>query len=145
MNIGQIAKRSQLTAKTIRYYEQIGLLKDIPRSAAGYRIYQEQHLRILNFIQHCRALGFNYADIQDLLHLWQSQDRQSIDVKHLAQQHILALRKKVQEFERMIAILQQSVDECAGNSDAECSILNQLEQFDAKHTACYAHTNLDTE
>ena len=145
MNIGQVAKRTNLSAKAIRYYEQIDLLNNIPRTDAGYRAYQEQHLRTLKFIQHCRSLGFEYSDIQDLLRLWQSQDRQSMDVKTLAQQHIVSLNQKVQELQRMIAILQQSVDECAGNSEAECSILNQLEQFDTQHTTCCAHKTLDTE
>ena len=127
MNIGQVAKQTGFSAKSIRYFEEIGLLTDILRSEAGYRIYSDTHLRSLHFIQQCRTLGFSYADIQALMQLWQSEERQSRDVKHLAQQHILRLKQKVSELERMIDLLQRSVDDCAGNADAECSILNQLE------------------
>lgn len=131
MNIGQIANQTGLTAKTIRYYEAQDLLSDVARTDAGYRVYNLTHIRQLKFIRHCRGLGFSYSDIHDLLALWQQQNRHSRDVKQLAEKHIQTLQHKVFELERMIGILQRSVDECAGNTHAECSILNQLENFQA--------------
>ncbi|MCL6242158.1 Cu(I)-responsive transcriptional regulator [Acinetobacter amyesii] len=127
MNIGQAAKASGISAKMIRYYESIGLLNNAQRTDAGYRIYSEADIKTLSFLRHARDLGFSSEQMKDLLGLWKNQSRQSVEVKALALKHIQTLNQKIADLQAMVEILQQSVDGCAGNDQADCSILNQIE------------------
>ncbi|MCW8039658.1 MULTISPECIES: Cu(I)-responsive transcriptional regulator [Acinetobacter] len=128
MNIGQAAKQSGISAKMIRYYEDIGLLPASKRTDAGYRMYSEEDIKTLKFIQHSRELGFSTEQMKELMGLWKNEGRQSAEVKQLTQKHIDALNKKIADLQAMVSALQQSVDCCAGNQQAECEILNQIEQ-----------------
>ena len=67
MRIGEVAKISRCPAVTIRYYEKIGLLPNAKRTAANYRIYDQNDLERLRFIRHCRNHGMSLADIEKLL------------------------------------------------------------------------------
>lgn len=127
MNIGQAAKSSGISAKMIRYYEDIGVLPASKRSDAGYRMYSEDDLKTLHFIRHARELGFSTEQMKELLELWKNNDRQSAEVKTLTQKHILALKQKIADLQAMVDNLQQSVNCCAGNQQAECEILNKIE------------------
>ncbi|MCO8045239.1 Cu(I)-responsive transcriptional regulator [Acinetobacter bohemicus] len=128
MNIGQAARRSGISAKMIRYYEEIGLLPEPKRSTSGYRLYTEQDIKTLSFIQHARELGFSSTQMKELLDLRLNSARHSADVKQLAEQHIQRLQQKIADMQKMIHILQQSVDQCAGNEESDCQILKQIEQ-----------------
>ncbi|TSH74817.1 Cu(I)-responsive transcriptional regulator [Acinetobacter sp. RF15A] len=127
MNIGQAARRSGISAKMIRYYEEIGLLPEPKRSTSGYRLYTEQDIKTLSFIQHARELGFSSTQMKELLDLRLNSARHSADVKQLAEQHIQRLQQKIADMQKMIHILQQSVDQCAGNEESDCQILKQIE------------------
>ncbi|WP_180035158.1 MULTISPECIES: Cu(I)-responsive transcriptional regulator [unclassified Acinetobacter] len=137
MNIGQAAKASGISAKMIRYYESIGLLNNTQRTDAGYRVYSEADIKTLSFLRHARDLGFSSEQMKDLLGLWKNQSRQSVEVKALALKHIQTLNQKIADLQAMVEILQQSVDGCAGNDQADCTILNQIETGMAEccHTA----------
>ena len=128
MNIGQAAKQSGISAKMIRYYEDIGLLPASKRTDAGYRMYSEEDIKTLKFIQHSRELGFSTEQMKELMSLWKNEGRQSAEVKQLTQKHIDALNQKIADLQAMVSALQQSVDCCTGNQQAECEILNQIEQ-----------------
>ena len=128
MNIGQAAKRSGISAKMIRYYEEIGLLPAPKRSDAGYRVYTDADIKTLSFIQHARELGFSSEQMKELLGLWLNQSRQSREVKQLAQKHIQFLEQKIADMQQMLLILQQSVAQCADDEQADCQILKQIEQ-----------------
>ena len=128
MNIGQAAKRSGISAKMIRYYEDIGLLPAPKRSDTGYRVYSDADIKILSFIQHARELGFSSEQMKELLGLWLNSSRQSSEVKQLAQKHIQFLQQKIADMQHMLVILQQSVEQCAGNEQSDCQILKQIEQ-----------------
>lgn len=127
MNIGQVAKNSGISAKMIRYYEDIGVLPASKRSDAGYRMYSEDDLKTLHFIRHARELGFSTEQMKELLELWKNHDRQSAEVKDLTQKHILALKQKIVDLQTMVDHLEQSVRCCAGNQQSECEILNKIE------------------
>lgn len=128
MNIGQAAKRSGISAKMIRYYEDIGLLPAPKRSDTGYRVYSDADIKILSFIHHARELGFSSEQMKELLGLWLNSSRQSSEVKQLAQKHIQFLQQKIADMQHMLLILQQSVEQCAGNEQSDCQILKQIEQ-----------------
>ncbi|NLC01161.1 MAG: MerR family transcriptional regulator, partial [Pseudomonas formosensis] len=93
MNISQAAAATGLTARMIRHYEKIGLLRDTRRTASGYRLFDEQDIHTLRFIQRARSLGFSIEQIGQLLALWQDRERSSAVVKQLARQHLQELEE----------------------------------------------------
>lgn len=95
MNIGQASKHSGISAKMIRYYEEIGLLEAAQRSASGYRIYSETDLKTLSFLKHARELGFSSEQMKELISLWKNTDRHSAEVKALTVKHIAELKQKL--------------------------------------------------
>ncbi|HRO27592.1 MAG TPA: Cu(I)-responsive transcriptional regulator [Luteimonas sp.] len=128
MNIGQASKASGVSAKMIRYYEQNGLLPPAERSEAGYRIYSDSDIHKLRFVRRARDLGFQIAEISDLLELWNDRSRQSADVRRLAQSHIGELRERMERLRQMVDTLEALVDACAGDDRPDCPILAGLEQ-----------------
>ena len=128
MNIGQASERSGISPKMIRYYEQIGLLDTAKRSNSGYRIYSNQDIKNLCFLRQARDLGFSSKQMKELLNLWKNTDRQSADVKKLTLTHIETLNQKIAQLQDIVSLLQISADHCSGNENAECAILEDLEQ-----------------
>ena len=126
MNIGQAAKSSGVSAKMIRYYEQIGLIPKAIRSDAGYRHYSPPDVRSLRFIRRSRDLGFSVEQISQLLVLWRDGDRASADVKAMALSHAGALKAKIVQLQAMAQTLEHLADQCQGDGHAECPILADL-------------------
>lgn len=127
MNIGAAAKASGVSAKMIRYYEEIGLIDPAARTDAGYRVYTEKEIHTLRFIRRARDLGFSVDEIADLLALWRDRSRRSADVKRLALDHIAALERKIAELEAMAATLRHLASCCAGDDRPDCPILEDIE------------------
>jgi MerR family gold-responsive transcriptional activator of gol and ges genes len=127
MNIGQAAAASGISAKMIRYYEGIGLLPAVDRTAAGYRTYGPTEVRILRFIRRARDLGFPVADIADLLALWRDRSRHSAEVKKLAEHHLGDLDRRIAAMQAMADTLRQLSDACCGDDRPDCPILADLE------------------
>jgi MerR family copper efflux transcriptional regulator len=134
MNIGEVARETGLPAKTIRYYESVGLLPAPARSDGNYRVYGERELRWLRFIQHARALGFSLKEVASLLELWQDQRRASAEVRRLALAHIGAIDQKLAELGAIRATLDDLVQRCHGDHRPDCPILDELARDDAPRT-----------
>lgn len=132
MNIGEAAKASGVSAKMIRYYESINLLKPGKRSAAGYRLYVDQDVHRLRFVKRARKLGFSLAQVHDLLSLWQDQERASADVKAIATEHVAELNQRIRELTEMRDTLQHLARACHGDQRPDCPILHSLEHEDAR-------------
>ena len=126
MNIGNAASESGVTAKTIRYYESIGLIPPAMRAENGYRNYTEFDVETLRFIQHSRRLGFSVKDVGNLLELWGDKDRSSADVKALALEHISEVERRIKELETIRRTLMDLTDRCHGDDRPECPILDDL-------------------
>jgi MerR family copper efflux transcriptional regulator len=126
VNIGQAAERSGLPAKTIRYYEQIGLIEQAARRSSGYRDYDETDVQTLLFIQRARSLGFSIDECRDLLALYRARDRSASEVKALALARIGQIDGKIGELMSIRATLSALADRCAGDDRKECAILNDL-------------------
>ena len=125
MNISQAAEASGLPTKTIRYYEDIGLIRP-KRSTNGYRTFNDTNLHQLNFLARARALGFSIEDCRSLLALWQDRERASTDVRAIAQAHLIAIETKIADLSAMQATLKDLVSRCAGDDRPDCPILNDL-------------------
>ena len=140
MNIGEAAHASGITAKMIRHYESINLIKPSARSDAGYRTYNENDLHTLRFIKRARKLGFSLDQIRDLLSLWNDAHRASADVKAIALAHVEDLNKRVAELTEMRDTLQHLAQSCNGDARADCPILQGLAQADGDEgSSCCAH------
>jgi len=126
MNIGDAARASGVTAKMIRHYESIGLVKAPRRTEAGYRLYSEQDVRVLQFIHRGRALGFSLDQIRDLLALWDDKQRASADVRAMALAHIAELDRKIAEMQAMRRTLESLAASCHGDDRSDCPILDDL-------------------
>ncbi len=135
MNIGQAAKHSKVSAKTIRYYESIGLIAPASRTESGYRTYSEKDVQTLSFIHHARSLGFSVKDVSMLLDLWRNQKRASADVKALATAHIAAVDRKIEELKRMRDTLLDLTNRCHGDDRPDCPILEGLAGSGSTHKA----------
>jgi Cu(I)-responsive transcriptional regulator len=125
MNIGEVSKRSGLPAKTIRYYEDIGLIRP-HRSENGYRAFGENDLHKLAFLGRARALGFSIEDCRNLLTLYEDHTRASADVKDIARHHLDRIDQKLTELQEMRATLAGLVSACAGDNRPDCPILADL-------------------
>ncbi|MFC3457311.1 MULTISPECIES: Cu(I)-responsive transcriptional regulator [Massilia] len=126
MNIGEAASASGVSAKMIRHYESIGLIGAARRTGAGYRVYGQQDVQVLQFIHRARALGFSLDQIRELLALWQDKGRASADVRALARAHIEELNRKIAEMEAMRRTLERLAASCHGDSRSDCPILDDL-------------------
>ncbi|NEX61220.1 Cu(I)-responsive transcriptional regulator [Noviherbaspirillum galbum] len=126
MNIGQAANASGVTAKMIRYYESINLIRAGKRTDAGYRVYGEKDVHTLRFIKRARSLGFSLEQIAGLLSLWQDPQRASADVKHIAARHIDELDQRIREMTEMRDTLVHLSHACAGDNRPDCPILQGL-------------------
>ncbi|MFC3118140.1 Cu(I)-responsive transcriptional regulator [Jhaorihella thermophila] len=125
MNIGDVARRSGLPAKTIRYYEEIGLVEPL-RGPNGYRRFRESDLHKLAFLGRARSLGFSLEDCRSLLALYEDRTRASADVKKIAQDHIARIERKMDELRQMHETLSHLVEKCAGDHRPDCPILADL-------------------
>jgi Cu(I)-responsive transcriptional regulator len=125
MNIGEVAERTGVSAKTIRYYEDIGLIRP-PRDANGYRAFRDSDLHKLAFLGRARSLGFAIEDCRTLLALYEDQSRASADVKAVAGQHLDRIEAKLRELEAMRDTLADLVACCAGDDRPDCPILKDL-------------------
>lgn len=129
MNIGEVAARSGLPAKTIRYYEDVGLIRPAPRGENGYRAYAASDLHILRFVQRARSLGFSVRHCQQLLALWRDPHRSSADVKALTERRIAEIDRKMAELASMRATLALLAEHCHGDERPDCPILDDLAEL----------------
>ena len=125
MNIGDAGKRSGLPAKTIRYYEDIGLIRPA-RRGNGFRDYGDREVNELRFIARARGLGFSVEECRHLLELWRDRGRPSAAVRETASRHIADIRAKIEELRAMEKTLTHLVERCAGDGRPDCPILDEL-------------------
>lgn len=127
MNIGEAAAASGVSAKMIRYYESIELLRPAAREANGYRVYTDVDVHTLRFVRRARDLGFSIEQIRRLVSLWRDPKRPSARVKAIATEHVVGLKRKILELQSMVSALESLARRCHGDHRPECPILEDLE------------------
>jgi Cu(I)-responsive transcriptional regulator len=126
MTIGEASRRSRVTAKMIRHYEALKLIRPAARTAAAYRVYDESNVHTLRFIRRARDLGFAIKEIQHLLSLWHNRRRASGDVRKIAGRHMADLDRRIRELQAMRSTLERLVQSCHGDERPDCPILEDL-------------------
>ncbi len=125
MNVGDAARYSGLPAKTIRYYEEIGLIAP-NRAGNGYRDYSDDDIHRLTFLRRARTLGFSIDDCRQLMALYQDRTRASQDVRAIASAHVAAIEEKIRELQSMRGTLQKLIHACHGDERPDCPILEEM-------------------
>ncbi len=127
MNIGAVSKAAGVPVKTIRYYEDVGLIRPL-RSDNGYRSFRDSDVHKLRFLGRARALGFSMADCRALLQLYEDDARTSAEVREIARNHLDEIDQKITDLTAMRATLAELVQSCAGDTRPDCPILVSLSQ-----------------
>jgi Cu(I)-responsive transcriptional regulator len=125
MNIGMAAEQANLPPKTIRYYEDIKLIRPA-RAENGYRDYSDQDVHRLRFLQRARSLGFTIEECRLLLSLYDDEHRASADVKAIATDKIREIDRKIKELHSLRATQQSPASHCHGASRPDCPIIDDL-------------------
>jgi MerR family copper efflux transcriptional regulator len=126
MNISEAAEQAGLPTKTIRYYEDIGLVAPARRRDNGYRDYAERDVHMLRFLSRARGLGFSVADCRALVALYADTDRKSADVKEIALNRVEEIDSKIAELRAMRATLVELAETCHGDDRPDCPIIEDL-------------------
>ena len=126
MNIGEAAKKSGLSVKTVRYYDAINLIKPIKNKATNYRHYTTADLAKLQFIGKARRFNFSIKECKELLSLYENQNRSSKEVRNLTLTKIAEIDVKLTELENLREQLSHLVNCCKGNERPECPIIDEL-------------------
>ncbi|KGM47194.1 Cu(I)-responsive transcriptional regulator [Pseudooceanicola atlanticus] len=125
MNIGRAAEKTGLSVKTIRYYEEIGLV-DADRAENGYRDFGDRQITQLRMLAQARHLGFGLEECRELLDLNADPDRASRDVQALAVRNLNAVRSKIRQLQDLEDELERLIQECHGDDAPDCAILDGL-------------------
>ncbi len=131
MNIGEVAEITGLPAKTIRYYEDIGLVTPA-RGDNGYRRFRPADAHKLTFLARARALGFPIEECRDLLALWEDQGRASADVRRIAAHHLAGIERRIADLSAIRDTVHDLVEACRGDARPDCPILTGLAQGQQK-------------
>lgn len=126
VNISDVAKRTGLTSKAIRFYEEKGLVTPPLRSENGYRSYTQQHLNELTLLRQARQVGFNLDECGELVNLFNDPARHSADVKARTLQKVADIERHIEELQAMRAQLLTLADACPGDDSADCPIIDNL-------------------
>lgn len=130
--IGTLAEKTGVKVPTIRYYEQIGLLPEAPRSDSGQRRYGEGEVTRLNFIRHSRELGFEIDDIRELLEMNASPQASCHLADSIALNHLRKVERRIASLEALRTELRRMVEECGHGRVCDCGIIEAL----ADHSRC---------
>lgn len=126
MKIGEAAKTIGLPVKTLRYYDDIGLVSPCERASSGYRQYSKSDLAKLVLVRRARTFGFSIGQTRELLSLYEDRNRSASEVKHIAQRRLREIRGRMRELRRLSSELDHLVKSCDGDDRPECPILSGL-------------------
>lgn len=126
MNISQVAEKTGLTSKAIRFYEEKGLITPPNRSLNGYRTYNPRNIEELTLLHQARLVGFTLEECKDLLALFHNSDRRSADVKARTLEKVTDIDRHIRELTEMRERLMDLANRCPGDDGADCPIMDSF-------------------
>lgn len=126
MKIGEASRMSGVSAKMIRYYEEIDLLRAPARQKSGYRNHTETDVHRIRFVRRARDFGFSVEQIRELLRLWSDRARSNAEVKNIALAHVEMLDAKIKDLIGLRNVLHHLAEQCDGDGRPDCPILEEL-------------------
>jgi DNA-binding transcriptional MerR regulator len=135
LSIGALSGRTGVKVPTIRYYEDVGLLPEPPRTKSNRRNYGDEHVRRLRFIRHARELGFEVEDIRQLLALASDPSRPCGEVDAIARKHLADIESKIGRLEGLRTEVKRMIEQCACGEVKDCRVVEVL----ADHGECLSH------
>ncbi|SEW36438.1 MerR family transcriptional regulator, mercuric resistance operon regulatory protein [Aliiroseovarius sediminilitoris] len=121
-----LARATGCNLETIRYYERVGIMPDPPRTANGYRSYDDAHVKRLKFVIRSRDLGFSLEEIRGLLGLVDDQSQTCGEVQTVAKAHLEDVKAKIADLVRIERVLSETVARCTGDDAPECAVIDAL-------------------
>ena len=134
ISIGRLARETGCKVQTIRYYEDIGLLPEPPRTTGNHRVYNEQHVQRLSFIRHSRELGFSLEEIREILSISDHPDQSCAIVDQIAKSHLEEVERKIDRLSALKTELEHMITQCSGGAISECRVIEVL--ADHSHAHC---------
>lgn len=135
LTIGKVSALSGLPPKTIRYYEENGIIESARRTENHYRTYSQVDVQTLCFVAHARRLGFSLKEVGELLSLYRDRQRASKDVRRLALEHIADLDRRIADLVAMRNTIADLAQRCRGDDRPECPIIDELEGMAVRRTS----------
>jgi len=126
LTIGKAATLTNLSAKTIRYYEEIALISPALRSDNGYRYFTQTSIAELNLVKGARDAGFTIEQCKELMALFRDKSRHSGEVKALTLEKISQIKQRISALNNIVKSLEELSDACHGDDSSECAILDGL-------------------
>ena len=117
--------------ETIRYYENVGLMPDPPRTSSGHRRYGSTHVERLNFVMRARDLGFTMEEIRGLLSLVDRGSHTCAEVERMGRHHLDVVRAKIRDLQAIEVILDRTIARCTGSDTPDCPLLDVLNERQA--------------
>lgn len=135
MLIGGIAKATGTKVNTIRFYEEIGLMPEAARTAAGQRTYTESEVKRLSFIRRARKLGFSIDETRSLLGLKATPNESCSKAGDIASRHLRAVEERISQLQALRSELQRVVVACTGGEVSDCKIIEALSRNPVRFSA----------
>ena len=131
MLIGQLSQRSGIPTKTIRYYEEIGLLADPPRSTNGYRDYGEGIVERLGFIRDSQSTGLTLTEIASILGMRDGGESTCHHVAELLERHLVEIERQIEALNRSRDQLRSSLERATLADPKKCTDSNRCQTIEA--------------
>jgi DNA-binding transcriptional MerR regulator len=131
--IGKLAVIASTKVQTIRYYEEIGLIRPFTRTEGGHRIYGPGDVRRLKFIRHARELGFGIEEIRELLHLSDNPETSCSAADTIARAHLEQVEIRLTKLKALKKELMRMIGECGHGRVSHCRVIEVLS--DHRHCA----------
>lgn len=125
--IGDVARQAGLNPKTIRFYEEVGLIRPCGRTPSGYRLFDQEALSRLTFIRKAQSLGFSLSEIREILSLRDGGLTPCEHVEKRVKEKISSIEERIRELERLKASLQSLLDEWKEKEAEEASVCPRIE------------------
>lgn len=124
--IGKLAAIASTKVQTIRYYEEIGLIRPFTRTEGGHRLYGPEDVRRLKFIRHARELGFGIEEIRELLQLSDNPETSCSAADAIARSHLEQVEIRIAKLKALKKELMRMIGECGHGRVSQCRVIEVL-------------------